>query len=103
MRLLSILWKLPVSLALSALVVAAATGAFYVTSAPAFVSYLCEPFSMLLLPGAFIAIVFSPTHDFEADVVLWSCFGFYTVCILRWLYGPLWPTRRTHAAARASR
>ena len=102
LRLLSILWKLPLAIALSAAVVAAAAGALYVTSAPAVVSYLCEPFSILLLPGTLLSIALEPSHDFTPRVVLWASLAFYTVCVFRWLYGPLWPSRQPHAAARAS-
>ena len=65
----------------------AGTSALYVTSAPAWVSLLVEPFSLLLLPGLMVALVTSGSHDFapEAVIAVSAAFyvGFIYVALLR--------------------
>ncbi len=61
------------ALLLAAALVALASAALYVTSAPPMVSLLVEPLSLFLLPGLLIALVAAHPRDFTAqDVVVWS-------------------------------
>jgi len=57
--------------------VVAGTSALYVTSAPAWVSLLVEPFSLLLLPGLMVALVTSGSHDFAPEAVIAVSAAFY--------------------------
>ncbi len=61
------------ALLLAAAIVALASSAMYVTTAPPLVSLLVEPFSLLLLPGLVVAMIAAGPHDFTAhSVLLWS-------------------------------
>ncbi len=68
-----ILRRTILALLLAAAIVALASAGLYVTSAPAVVSLLVEPLSLLLLPGLVAALVAAGPHDFTARaVVIWS-------------------------------
>ena len=75
---------------LSAGVTAAASGAVFVTTAPALVSLLVEPVSLLLIPGLLVAMILAnatkpfhhaggkePTHDFTPQAVVAGALLFY--------------------------
>jgi hypothetical protein len=58
---------------LAAAIVALASSALYVTSAPPAISLLVEPLSLLLMPGLAVALAAAGPHDFSAwTVVVWS-------------------------------
>ncbi len=69
--------RLLVATALTTFLMIGAAAALYVTSAPAWVSLLIEPFSLLLMPGLVIALATSGSHDFAPDVVIAVSAAFY--------------------------
>ncbi len=72
-RFLTNLPRAILALLLAAAIVALASAALYVTSAPPVVSLLVEPISLLLLPGLLVALVAAEPHDFTAmSVLVWS-------------------------------
>ena len=63
---------------LSALLLAVACTALFVTSAPAAISLLVEPFSLLLVPGLLMAVAVTGSHaDVSASVILGTSATFY--------------------------
>lgn len=75
---LSTAWsRVLLSAVLSAVVVAVATEAMFVTTAPKLVSLLVEPFSLLLMPGLVAAILIAGPHDFSPGSVVFISAVFY--------------------------
>jgi hypothetical protein len=93
---------LAASLAAMALVMAG-TAALYVTSAPAWVSLLVEPFSLLLLPGLMVALVTSGSHDFAPEAVFAVSVAFYVGFIYAALLRRAVRRRRAQLRAGGSR
>jgi len=62
---------------LTALLMAGAIGAMFVTTAPAIVSLLLEPFSLLLTPGLLAGLLSSGPNDLSPITVVTVTAGFY--------------------------
>lgn len=90
------LWALRLVCAavLTTLLLAAASAALTLTSAPAPVSLLLEPVSLLFLPGLLIALPFAGSHsELSAAQIMGSSAAFYFLLLAfltaRWLRPPL--------------
>jgi len=59
----------------------AAVGAMSVAAAPKWVSYLVEPFSLLLMPGLMAAVVLGGPYALTPRMIALVAFGFYFVLI----------------------
>ena len=85
---LSIWKRLALSAIVTCVLVGVATAGMFVTSAPKFVSLLFEPFSLLLMPGLIVAILFAGAHDFSplsvVGVAAVFYFGFFFWVLTRW-------------------
>ncbi len=79
---------------LTSAVIGIAYAALFVTTAPAPVSLLAEPFSLLLTPGLLIALAIAGHHDFSPSTVLLASAIFYFVLFFAVL------SRRTHTRSR---
>jgi hypothetical protein len=73
----------------------AGTAALYVTSAPAWLSLLIEPFSLVLLPGLVFALATSGSHDFAPEAVIAISAVFYVGLLYAVL---LWRASRRRGA-----
>jgi len=81
---------------LTAVLMAVATAAIFVTTAPKWVSLAIEPVSLILLPGLIVSVVLAGPHDFSPWIVVWVSSGLYFVSF----YGALWLRARRAAYAR---
>ena len=85
------------SACLTAATMAVAYAALFVTTTPALVSLVVEPFSLLLLPGLLVSFAIGSHHDPSAGAVLLGAASFYLLLF----YAVL--ARRERHANRASR
>ena len=70
---------------LTAILLALASAALDLTTAPALVSLLVEPFSLLLMPGMLISIAIAGRHDevsARAVLIASACFYFVAFSLL---------------------
>ena len=85
---------------LTAALLAAGSAALFVTSAPAAISLLLEPFSLLLTPGMLIAVAVYGSHDdASANAVLVASGCFYFV-VLSVILARRPPPKRPHRPSR---
>jgi hypothetical protein len=68
--------------AATALVVWVAAAAMLFTTAPAYVSLIVEPLSLLLLPGLAVGVYVTGPHELDPKMVVEGSVIFYFVCFL---------------------
>ena len=82
---------------LTAVLLATASAALSVTTAPAFVSLLVEPFSLLLMPGFLVVVATSGRHDeVSSRAVLLA-----SACLYFVVFSVLLTRRRTRTHSRS--
>jgi hypothetical protein len=72
----------------ASVLVAIASAANFLTTAPKAFSLLFEPFSLLLMPGLLASLVLAGPHDYSIDTVLTTSVVFYAIFFyfaLTWL------------------
>lgn len=72
-------WRLLLAAGLTSLLLALAYAGLFVTTAPAIVSLLIQPFSLLLMPGFIAASLAAGRHDFSPQMIILTSVPFYFV------------------------
>ncbi len=69
--------RLLLSATASVVLLTVASATMFLTSWPAWLSLLLEPFSLLLTPGVLGSMLFTHTHDYTSGAIVLSNLAFY--------------------------